>query len=52
MAQIRADRHAERNQMIFLIVVTVLALVLVAYDARAVRQRLGARAWSNQNQSG
>ena len=46
--QILADPHAEQNQMIFLIVVTVLSLVPIAYYARAVRQRLGGRARSKR----
>jgi hypothetical protein len=43
---ILADPHAERNQMIFLIVIVLLSIVPMAYYARAVRQRLGIRARS------
>lgn len=50
--QILADPHAEHNQMIILIVITFFALVPIAYYARAVRQRLGARAQSKQSGSG
>ena len=50
--QILADPRGEQNQMIFLIVISVLCLVPVAYYARAVRQRLGGRARSNQNENG
>ena len=50
--QILADPHAEQNQMLFLIVVTVLSLVPMAYYARAVRQRLGGRARSKTGGSG
>ena len=38
------DPNAEQNQMIILMVITVLSLVPIAYYARAVRQRLGSRA--------
>lgn len=41
--QILADPNTEQNQMIFLIVITLLTLIPVAYYARAVRQRLGGR---------
>ena len=41
--QLLADPHAEQNQMIILIVITILSLVPIAYYARAVRQRLGGR---------
>lgn len=47
--QILADPHAEQNQMIILAVITVLSLIPLAYYARAVRQRLGSRARSNQS---
>ena len=50
--QILADPPAEQTQMIFLIVVSVLSLVPIAYYARAVRQRLGGRARSNESGSG
>ena len=50
--QILADPHAEQTQMIILIVITVLSLVPIAYYARAVRQRLGSRARSNQSGNG
>lgn len=39
--QILANPDAERNQMIFFIVVSILSLVPVACYARAVRERLG-----------
>jgi hypothetical protein len=50
--QMLADPNAAQNQMIILIVITVLSIVPVAYYARAVRQRLGGRARSNQSGSG
>ena len=50
--QILADPNAEQNQMIFLVVITVLSLVPIAYYARAVRQRLGDRASSSQSATG
>jgi len=50
--QLLADPHAEQTQMIILIVITVLSLVPIAYYARAVRQRLGHRARSNQSGGG
>jgi len=50
--QLLADPHAEQTQMIILIVITVLSLVPIAYYARAVRQRLGGRARSNQRGGG
>jgi hypothetical protein len=50
--QILTDPHAEQTQMIILTVITVLSLVPIAYYARAVRQRLGGRARSNQSGSG
>jgi RNA polymerase sigma factor (sigma-70 family) len=49
--QILADPHAEQNQMIILMVITILSLVPIVYYARAVRQRLGSRARSNQSGS-
>jgi hypothetical protein len=42
--QILADPNGPRNQMIFLIVISLLTLIPVAYYARAVRQRMGGRA--------
>ena len=45
--QILADPRGEQNQMLFLILISVLSLVPVAYYARAVRQRLGGQAQSN-----
>ena len=39
--QILANPPTEQNQMIFLIVISVLPLVPIAYYARAVRKRLG-----------
>ncbi len=39
--KILENPHAERDQMIFYIVVALLSLVPVSYYARAVRQRLG-----------
>jgi len=50
--QLLADPHAEQTQMIIVIVITVLSLVPIAYYARAVRQRLGGRARSNQRGGG
>ncbi len=50
--QILTDPHAEQNQTIILIVITVLSLVPIAYYARAVRQRLGGRARLNQSGGG
>lgn len=50
--QMLADPHADQTQMIILIVITVLSLVPIAYYARAVRQRLGRRARSNQSGGG
>lgn len=44
--QILADPPSEQNQMIILMVITVLSLVPVACYAQAVRQRLGRRAQS------
>ncbi len=41
--QILTDPNADRNQMIFFIVIVLFSLVPVAYYARAVRQRLGRR---------
>lgn len=38
---ILADPHAERNQMIFLIAVVLLAIIPGAYHANAVRRRMG-----------
>lgn len=38
---ILADPHAERNQMIFLIAIVLLAIIPGAYHANAVRRRLG-----------
>ena len=40
------------NQMIILAVITVLSLIPLAYYARAVRQRLGGRARSNERRRG
>jgi hypothetical protein len=42
--QLLADTPAQQNQMVILIVITMLSLVPIAYYARAVRQRLGGRA--------
>ena len=39
-----ADPHGAQHQMIFIIVMSLLSIIPVAYYARAVRQRLGARA--------
>ena len=41
-----ADPHAEQNQMLFFMTVSVLSVVPIAMYARAVRQRLGRRARS------
>lgn len=46
--EILANPHAEQNQMIIVIVISIVSLVPVAYYARAVRQRLGARARSTK----
>jgi len=48
--QILADPNTEQNQMIFLIVITLLTLIPVAYYARAVRRRLGGRNCSNRGE--
>jgi hypothetical protein len=47
--QILASPHAERAQMIIFILVSLLSVVPIALYARAVRQRLGRLAGSNQN---
>jgi RNA polymerase sigma factor (sigma-70 family) len=41
--QLLADPNGGQNQMIFFIVISLLSILPVAYYARAVRQRLGAR---------
>ena len=42
--QFLADPNGARNQMIFLIVISLLTLIPVAYYARAVRRRMGGKA--------
>jgi RNA polymerase sigma factor (sigma-70 family) len=50
--QILSDPNAQRNQMVFLAMITVLCLLPIAYYARAVRQRLGGRAKSSKSANG
>lgn len=50
--QLLADPHAERNQMILLILIAVVSLVPVTYYATAVRRRLGRRARSEEAGNG
>jgi len=42
--QFLADPNGARNQMIFLIVISLLTLIPVAYYARAMRRRMGGKA--------
>jgi len=46
-----ADPHGAQQQMIFLIVMSLCSIIPVAFYARAVRQRLGARAHNSRTDS-
>ena len=47
--QFLADPNGAQNQMIFLIVISLLTLIPVAYYARAVRQRMGGKGGSGKS---
>lgn len=46
--QVLADPHAEQNQMLFIMIITIFSLIPIICYARAVRQRLGARSKSSR----